>query len=110
VVPNDLAQIPTTKYVEATDYDMDYTLGTIARNGGGSIGDGDTVKITYFANPQILLTHKNNLVVGLSRDVRIEKDRDIFRRVNQYAITMKADVQCEETDALVKGTNIGVGV
>ena len=102
--------LAVTPYIEATDYDMDYALGTIARNAGGSIGGGDTVKITYYAYPQIMLTHMNNFIVGMSRDIRIEKDRDIFRRVNQYAITMKVDVQCEETDAIVKGIDIGVGV
>jgi hypothetical protein len=110
VTPATLDQIPTTPYTVTTDYTVDYTNGTITRVGGGSIGDGDDVKVTYHAYPQILLTHKNNFLIGLSRDVRIEKDRDIFRRVNQYAITTKVDVQIEETDALAKGTNIGVSV
>lgn len=107
-----LAQIPTTPYVEGAgnDYTVDYTAGTIVRTSGSTIPSGSLVKVTYHSYPQILLTHKNNLIVALSRDVRIEKDRDIFRRVNQYAITLKADVSCEETDAIVKGTNIGVGV
>jgi len=56
----------------------------------------------------MLLTHFRNLIVGLGRDVRIEKDRDIFKGVNQYAITIKVAVDIENLDAVVKVTNIGL--
>lgn len=112
VLPSTLADIPLAPYTEGTgnDYNMDYVNGTIARDAASTITSGATVKVTYQAYPQIVLTHRSNFIVAFSRDIRIEKDRDIFRRVDQYAITLKADVQCEETDAIVKGTNIGVGV
>jgi len=98
---------PRTPLVEGTDYDMDYTNGTIARNAGGSLGDGDTVKITYSAQPQVVLTHFMNLIVGIGREIRIEKDRDIFKGVNQYAITTKIACDFEELTALVFGKNFG---
>jgi hypothetical protein len=101
---------PEAGYVETTDYVVDYSTGTIARNGAGAIGDGDTVKVTFDANPQIILTHQNNFIVGIGRDIRIEKDRDIYKGVNQYAITSKVDAQFEELDALVYCKNIGTGV
>ena len=101
---------PEAAYVETTDYVVDYANGTVARNGAGAIGDGDTVKVTFDANPQIILTHQNNFIVGIGRDVRIEKDRDIYKGVNQYAITSKVDAQFEELDALVYCKNIGTGV
>lgn len=110
VTPNTLGSAPTTPYVVTTDYTLDASAGTIARTGGGAIGDGDTVKVTYQSNPQLLLTHQNNFVVGIGRDVRIEKDRDIFKGVNQYAITAKVAVQYEELSAIVKVRNIGTGV
>ncbi len=110
VLASTLAGTPTTKYVKDTDYTIDYALGTIARIGGGAISDGATVKVTYQANPQILLTHAQNLIVAIGRDIRIEKDRDIFKRVNQYVITCKVDVQYEETDAIALVRNIGTGV
>lgn len=107
-----LDSTPTTPYVEGSgnDYIMNYTTGTIVRDAASTIPSGSSVKVTYYAYPQVLLTHKNNLIFAMSRDVRIEKDRDIFRRVNQYAITTKVDFNVEETDALVKGTDIGVTV
>lgn len=105
-----LGNVPTTPFVETTDYVVDYTAGTITRNGAGAIGSGNTVKVTYKSNPQLILTHMNNFIVGIGRDLRIEKDRDIFKGVNQYAITAKVAVQIEEQSAIVKVRNIGNGV
>ena len=110
VVPSTLDAAPVTPYVSATDYTLDATNGTVARIGGGAIGDGDTVKVTYRAYPQLMLTHMNNFIVGIGRDIRIEKDRDIYKGVNQYAITAKVAVQFEELTAIVKTKNIGTGV
>ena len=57
-----------------------------------------------------MLTHKNNMIIGIGRDIRIEKDRDIYKGVNQYAITAKVAVEFEEVTAIAKGRNIGTGV
>jgi hypothetical protein len=106
VTPSTLSSTPIAAYIEDTNYTVDYAAGTVVRVGGG-IGSGATVKVTYKSNPQLMLTHMNNFVVGVGRDVRIEKDRDIFKGVNQYAITAKVAVEIEEVDALVKVRNIG---
>lgn len=110
VLPSTLASSLVTAYIPVTDYVLDATAGTIARNGGGAIGSGATVKVTYNAGPQLILTHMNNMIVGIGRDIRIERDRDIFKTVNQYAITAKVAVQFEELSAMVKVKNIGTGV
>jgi len=110
VTPNTLETTPTTPYILDSDYELVASTGAINRKAGGAINDGQTVKVTYAANPQILLTHQSNFIVGIGRDIRIEKDRDIYKGVNQYAITAKLAVQFEESDALVKGKNIGQGV
>ncbi len=110
VTPITLSGTPITPYVVSVDYTLDATNGTVARIGGGAIGDGDTVKVTYQSNPQLMLTHMSNFVVGIGRDIRIEKDRDIYKGVNQYAISAKVSVQIEEVDALVKVRNVGQGV
>jgi hypothetical protein len=110
VAPAALGNTPTTPYVSATDYTLDTAAGTIVRINGGAISSGDVVKVTYRANPQILLTHRSNFIIGIGRDIRIEKDRDIFKGVNQYAITAKVAIEFEEDDAIVKAKNIGTGV
>jgi hypothetical protein len=109
VTKTTLAGMPEAKYVNDTDYDLDLAAGTIARDAAGAITDGQTVKVTYDALPTVLLTHMSNLIIGIGRDIRIEKDRDIFRRANQYAITLKAACEIEEVTAVVKGVNVGTG-
>lgn len=110
VTRSTLANAPEAAYVSGVDYTLDTVNGTIARIGSGAIADGQTVKVTYVANPQLLLTHQQNLIVGISQDVRIEKARAIYRGVNQYAITIKVGVAIEEPTAVVKVKNIGMGV
>lgn len=112
VTPATLSSTPTTKYVDTTDYVIasTSTSDTIVRDAGGAIGSGDIVKVTYTAKPQCILTHMSNFIVGVGRDIRIEKDRDIYAGVNQYAITCKVAVENEEATAIVKGKNIGDGV
>ena len=106
VLPSTLGATPTTPYIKDTDYVIDYDAGTIARDAGGSIGDGDVVKVTYRSSGQILLTHMQNFIVGIGRDIRIERDRNIYRGVNEFAITLKVAVQFEEASAVVKAFNI----
>lgn len=109
VTASTLGNQPTTPFIETTDYIIDYNAGTIVRVGAG-ITSGATVKVTYQSYPQMILTHQNNMIVGIGRDIRIEKDRDIFKGVNQYAISAKVTVQFEELTAMVKVRNIGIGV
>jgi len=114
VLPSTLASTATAAYLPSTNgTNNDYTItstGSIARTSASAINSGATVKVTYDANPTLLLTHYSNLIVGIGRDVRIERDRDIFKRVNQYVITAKVTMNVEETDALVKVVNLGTGV
>jgi hypothetical protein len=111
VTPDTLTGVPTTPFIGAgTDYTVDLATGLINREGSGAIGDGDIVKVTYQAGPQLMLTHQSNFIVGIGREVRIEKDRDIFKGANQYAITAKVSVNFEELSALVKVRNLGTGV
>ena len=108
VLPITLDKTPTTPYIKNTDYSVDYTAGTITRIGGG-ISDGQVVKVTYSANPQIILTHWQNFIMGIGRDIRIEKGRNIHKRANEYVVTGKVSVQMEQLDAVVKAYNVGTG-
>jgi len=108
VTDQDLGSAPVTPYLEATDYSVDYTAGTISNLGGGALAGGGTFKVTYTSQGQVLLTNMSNLILGIGRDIRIERDRDIFKSTNQYAITTKIDVQIEEVTAMVKGINVGL--
>lgn len=52
------------------------------------------------------LTLKTNLIWGIHRDIRIDKDRDIMRGVNQYAITTRVACEFEQDDAVVYAINV----
>ena len=52
------------------------------------------------------LTPRRNLIWGIHRDIRIDKDRDIMRGVNQYAITTRVACEYEEDDAVAVAINI----
>lgn len=54
-----------------------------------------------------LLTPRENLIFGIHREVRIDKDRDILRGVNIYAITTRIAVEFEDDDAVVVAVNLG---
>ena len=99
---------PTAPYIEGTDYHMDYVNGTITRDAGGAITSGAVVKITYQAESQLLLSDYRNLLVGISKNIMIEKDRDIYKSVNQYAITADIAAQIENLEAVVWAKNIGL--
>ena len=107
VTNSDIGLTPVTPFILDTDYSQDLVNGTITRLGGGSIGSGATVKVTYSAGPQGLLVPKSNLILAIGRDIRIERDRDIFRRLNQFVVTLKADAKIEEDTAVVKVINLG---
>lgn len=108
ITDQDLGSAPVTPYVETTDYTVDYTAGTITTVLAAGMAAGGTFKVTYNSQGQVLLTNMSNLILGIGRDIRIERDRDIFKSTNQYAITTKIDVQIEEVTAMVKGINVGL--
>lgn len=104
-----LGSSPETPFVGGgTDYTVDLATGLINREGGGAIGDGDTVKVTFKTQGQIILTEMRNLILGIGRDITIKRDEDIYADVAQYAIHAKVAVQIEETDAAVLAKNVGL--
>jgi len=109
VTPSTLDRTPVTPYVEGTAYDMDYVNGTITNpSGDATIGDGDTVKITYEAAPQIILTHWQNFILAFGMDdLKVERQRNIHKRADEYVMSGRFDQLIENLDACVKGYNLG---
>ena len=52
------------------------------------------------------LVHPKNILVGFSRNVRVEVDKDIRERKFIVVLTAKLDTQFEEEDAVAKAINI----
>lgn len=105
-----LGSTPETPRILTTDYTVDATLGQITSAIGGAFNAGGTAKVTYYARPMAMLTAYENLIVAMRKDIRFERDRDIFGGVNQFAITINVGCQVENLDAVVVGKNIGTGV
>lgn len=98
---------PVTPFINATDYTLDNAAGTIVRLGSG-IPDPTDIKITYLSESQMWLTEFRNMILGIGRDIRMEKDRNIFSSVTEFAMTARVAVQIEEVTAVVLGINIGL--
>lgn len=54
----------------------------------------------------VLFTHPKNILFGMSRNIRIEVDRDIRERKFIIVLTAKVDTKFEEEDAVVKIENV----
>lgn len=95
-------------YVEGAgnDYTVDLTNGTWTALSGGNIGNGQEVRLTYRVGGRMILTNPDNIILAIGLDITIEKDRSIYRRVNEYAITMAIDMQFENLDAVVLVKNL----
>lgn len=55
---------------------------------------------------QILLTNPQNFIIGFTRRVQMEMDKDISARQIIIVVTLKAGVAIEETDAVGKGIHV----
>lgn len=107
LVPSTIAENPTAKYVITTDYTQSLTAGTWTRAGGGSIGSGASVLAAYRTKGKMLLTDPKNLIVAIQKDgIKLEKDRNIYKGVDEYAITVSVHCAIENVDALVFVKNL----
>lgn len=57
----------------------------------------------------VILTLRKNLIVGIHRAMTLERDKNIFARVRQYAFTSRVDATYEEVDAVAIAENVSVG-
>ena len=101
-----MADAPTAKYALATDYSQDYGVGTWTRL-GGAIGSGATIKATYNSAGRIILTPLDNMIMCFNIDnIRLERDRNIYKGVDEFALSIRVFCTFEETDAVVLLKNI----
>jgi hypothetical protein len=109
LTPTNLPTKPDTgisAYVLDTDYTVDETNGTWTRLTAGAIGAGATVRATYRTGGKLFMTMPNNLLLAIGLDIRIEKARQIYKGVWEYAIHTSVDCKFEELTAVVLGKNM----
>jgi hypothetical protein len=63
--------------------------------------------VALMPNTSGLLTNPQNIVWGIQRNVRIERDRDIRARSWIIVLTARIALAIEEVDAVVKLINLG---
>jgi hypothetical protein len=107
VTTQTLGKVPEAAFIEGVDYSKDLTNGTVTRL-GGAIGSGATVKVTYRSAGRMLLSDPQNLILAIGRDIRIERARNIFKTVSEFAITARVYCTFEEDSAVVLVKNIKV--
>jgi hypothetical protein len=108
VTPQTLGNVATAAYsVGGTNYTVDYTTGIVTVLATLA---NVPLKLTFQVAPQVMLANYKNFIIAIGRDITIEKDRDIYKGVNQYAITTKIACGFEEDDALVIARNVGSSV
>jgi hypothetical protein len=95
-------------FIETTDYVVDYAAGTVARNGAGAIGDGNTVKVTYKTAGRMIITRPSNIIVAFGTDIEIMRQENIYTRKLEYAIHLSIFVTFVELDAVVLLKNVQV--
>ena len=107
LLPTTLGDNLATKFVVGggNDYSEVEASGTWTRL-AGNIGSLDTVKATYNTKGKMLLTDPMNLIYAIGLEIFIEKDRNIMRRMNEYAIHTSIACEIENVDAVAMLYNI----
>jgi HK97 family phage major capsid protein len=59
------------------------------------------VPCALMPNNKLILTYPDNIIWGVQRDIMIETDKDIRRRVLIIVLTLRVDVKMEQPDACV---------
>ena len=60
------------------------------------------------ANAKSIFCDPKNIILGIQRNISVETDKDIRSRVLIFVLTLRVDVQVEETDAVVKYLGLNV--
>ena len=107
VTPSTLDTIQTKPYVVTTDYTLDANAGTITRAALGAITDGQVVKVTYLANPMMVLVDPQNLLLGYDlNEVRFRRGENIYADTREYVMHLKVAFGVENEEACVFVRNI----
>lgn len=106
------------RFFSTPDAEQDYRLALASRASG--LGDailtGNTpvpvfgvplVGVALMPSTSMLFTDPKNLIFGIQRNVRIESERLISERQVKIVLTARIATAIEETDAVVKVSNIG---
>jgi HK97 family phage major capsid protein len=108
----------TLRYYNSMDVESDYRVQVASR--GTDLGDATLTgnsplpvlgvplrPVALMPNDSGLLINPQNIIWGIQRNVRIERDRDIRARTWIIVATVRVALEIEEVDAVVKLANLG---
>lgn len=106
------------RFFTSMDVEQDYRLALSTR--GTALGDAIVTGqqpvpvfgvglqgVALMPNSNVLFTDPKNLIFGIQRNIRIESEKLISEREVKIVLTARVAVAIEETDAVVKVTNLG---
>lgn len=106
------------RFFTSPDVEQDYRLALSTR--GTGLGDAiltgqspvpvfgvPLVGAALMPTANILFTNPQNIIFGIQRNIRIEAEKLISEREVKIVLSARVAVQIEETDAVVKVTNLG---
>ena len=104
-------------YLVWANAEQDYRDELTGRNtglGDKSLTDSDNigifgieiVPVPFLDDNTVILTLKQNFIVGIYRKVRVERDKDIKKRVFEFVITTRTGFALEEEDAVAYTTTL----
>ena len=109
---------PAMRFLSSMDVEQDYRLALTTR--GTALGDAVLTgqqAVPVFGVPlqgvalmpttNLLFTNPQNLIFGIQRNIRVESERLISEREVKIVLTARVATAIEETDAVVKVTNLG---
>jgi len=110
--------LSTLRYLNSMDVESDYRVQVASR--GTDLGDATLLGnaplpvlgvplqgVALMPEANGLMIDPKNVIFGLQRNVRIERERDIRARSWVIVLTMRIGFAIEEVDAAVKLTNLG---
>jgi hypothetical protein len=116
-----LRNIKSMRYYTSPHAEIDYAnwLGTdretaygdqrLISHWGGNAPLGVPLKsCSNIANAKAVFCDPKNIILGIQRNISVETDKDIRSRVLIFVLTLRVDVQIEETDAVVKYLGLNV--
>lgn len=108
----------TLRFYNSMDVESDYRVQVASR--GTDLGDATLTGsaplpvlgvplrgVALMPNSDGLLINPQNIIWGIQRNVRIERDRDIRARSWIIVLTLRVALEIEEVDAVVKLVNLG---
>ena len=99
------------------DNEQDYRVDLTGRDtnvGDGALTNNDNLKVfgipivpvVFIPSGYCILTHEKNFIMGIWRQVRVERDKDIYKGTQQYALHVRVGFAVERGEAVAYSDDV----